>query len=1059
AAWVGTDWRQPLSPIVHTEPVDVVPPALAAKRRAARAEQKAAAEAFLKPLGPLPADKYAIALLKDEKLPNHDPKLADEFAELLRKNGHEVTLVNADQLCNPFAITTDRFDMLFLPACHTLPGEAGPVIKAYCDKGGDLVALGTPAFRTTLAKVGGKWLSQADWRKLLDAQPTAHMLFDFDAEDLSKWHRHTNAPASPITRELVPGRQGKALRVLIPNMTGWDGFASPKLYGKTFPDGHTLTCLWAKGVGEIDRLMLEWRERDGSRWIATFRVGAEWQRIVLAPSDFKFWQSVKTRGGPGDGFKPENAEQLVIGVAHTHTGPRSGRYEFLIDQLGTAPAPPGLASPQFLSPPILENFSPTYKFYQVSRARELWRQVTPLPIYEHPFYRQVPDIMYAHHPRPGVRGILKGRAGRWVPVLEAIDEPWAWRGAPVSLYVDFPTASVRLAIGVPANDWYRGAWSRDVLSDAVELVAKGLFLLEAGTPHFTYRMGEEVRLGASVANLSRLFTSGLAVRFEIAHSDDDPRAPWESEGGSFCLRPGEKRHLSADIPISLKRTDQQDKSVSAGMGPSRDELYSRRLADGFPPPTARDTYGRDGLSHRVGVFIPTFSKQRLFVTAREGDFWLDGKKWYPQGVNYMPSTGIGVEDNEYFEYWLDAKPYDPEFVQRDLERIKAIGFNSVSIFIYHRSLGANNLLDFLRRCDELGLKVNLSLRPGTPMDYKWDEWKEIIEKNRLWEQDVIWAYDIAWEPFFGTEAERKRYDPLWREWVVKKHGSLDAARKAWGAFPVGGGSVPREEEKKTRGTEAPPTEIAGPNGWQLTHDGEHRTFVSDYRRFADELVHERYLDAYKKIKSIDPNHLISFRMTVTGDPTFNSAHSMPYDFKGVAKAMDFLAPEGYGRIGDWERVKAGLFTVATARMCAPDKPVFWAEAGVSAWDNEAMAATPEKLDFQARFYRDFYRMMLASHSNGVAWWWYPGGYRVNERSDYGIINPDGTDRPVTKVIREFGPKLTAERAIPKPDVWIDIDRDADARGLFGVYEKVKGEFWRAVEVGKVVGLRRVTRDP
>jgi hypothetical protein len=104
-------------------------------------------------------------------------------------------------------------------------------------------------------------------------------------------------------------------------------------------------------------------------------------------------------------------------------------------------------------------------------------------------------------------------------------------------------------------------------------------------------------------------------------------------------------------------------------------------------------------------------------------------------------------------------------------------------------------------------------------------------------------------------------------------------------------------------------------------------------------------------------------------------------------------------------------------------------------------------------------MMLASHSNGVAWWWYPGGYRVNERSDYGIINPDGTDRPVTKVIREFGPKLTAERVIPKPNVWIEVDRDSDARGLFGVYEKVKGEFWRAVEAGKVVGLRPMARDP
>jgi hypothetical protein len=148
-----------------------------------------------------------------------------------------------------------------------------------------------------------------------------------------------------------------------------------------------------------------------------------------------------------------------------------------------------------------------------------------------------------------------------------------------------------------------------------------------------------------------------------------------------------------------------------------------------------------------------------------------------------------------------------------------------------------------------------------------------------------------------------------------------------------------------------------------------------------------------------------------------------------------------------------MFTVAYARHCAPDKPVFWAEAGCSVWDHEAMRPDPAKLEFQARFYRDFYRMMLASHSNGVAWWWYPGGYRANERSDYGIINPDGTDRPVTKVIRELVPKFTAERTIPKPDTWIDIDRDADARGLFGIYEKAKGAYWRAIEQGKAPGLR------
>ncbi|MBM4032247.1 MAG: hypothetical protein FJ291_10720 [Planctomycetes bacterium] len=998
---------------------------------AAEAEQRAAADAFLKPLGPLPAEKYAIALLKDDSLPNHDPKLADEFAELLRKGGHEVTLINADQLCNPYLITTARFDMLFLPACHTLPGEAGPIIKAYCDKGGDLAALGTPAFRNTLAKAGGKWLSKDDWRKLLAAQPTAHMLFDFDAEDLTRWQRHTNAPSSPITRELVPGKEGKALRVVIPNMTGWDGFASPRADRNRdgrgyFPAGHALTCLWAKGIGETDKLMLEWRERDGSRWIAVFRVGPEWQRIVLAPSDFRFWQSVPTRGGPGDGFKPENAEQLVLGVAHTHTGPRPGRYEFLIDDIGTTPAPAGLTTPQFLPPPILENFSPSYKFHAIDHVGKLFREFAwGVPASELP----VPPGAFAHHPRPTGAGYGKGRTWRWVPLLNVIRGDGNWFGTFASLYVDCSTGSVRLAVGSEDGFWYRRSLALSSVQGWVRRMALGAFLEEAGTDRYTFDLGEGIQLRSCVVNLSRRERRGMSIEWLLV--------PRERAFGP---------HRTLESPlfgVIANGSEAVEHPLPPVTTPGRWLLHAVLHEKGQEQPV-------DATRQDLVVVDRRAERPRRFVTALDGDFWLDGKKWYPHGVNYMPSTGIGVEDNEYFEYWLDAKPYDPEFVQRDLERIKAIGFNSVSIFIYHRSLPANNLLDFLRRCDELGLKVNLSLRPGTPMDYKWEQWKEIIEKNRLWEQDVIWAYDIAWEPFFGSEAERKRYDPLWREWLTKKHGSLDGAKKAWGM--------------KTRDGDIPPTkkaeeEIAGPTGWQLTNDGEHRKFVADYRRFADELVHERYLDAYKKIKAIDPNHLISFRMTVTGDPTFNDPSRMPYDFPGVAKAMDFLAPEGYGRIGDWEKVKAGLFTVAYARACAPDKPVFWAEAGVSAWDEEAMAATPEKLDFQARFYRDFCRMMLASHSNGVAWWWYPGGYRVNERSDYGIINPDGTDRPVTKVIREFGPKLAAERVIPKPDVWIEIDRDADARGLFGAYEKVKGEFWKAVEAGKVVGLRAVTRDP
>ena len=1039
AAWVGTDWRRALSPIVHIQLTNVLSPKRAAARRAVLDRQRRGAAQFLKTLGPLPKDKYAIALLRDPKLPSHDPKLADDFAQMLRKAGHEVTLINADLLCNPHAITTDRFDMLFLPSCHTLPGDAGPVIKRYCDKGGDLAALGTPAFRHVLAKVGGQWVSQEGWRKLLQEQPTQHVLFSFDGDDRTKWERHTNAPKSPITCELVPGKKGKALHVAIPQMGGWDGYASPKL-DEPFPPDNKLTCLWAKGAGETDRLMLEWREKDGSRWIATFPVGHEWRRVVLAPGDFHFWQSVKHRGFAGDTFKPENAVQCVLGVAHTHTGHRSGHYEFLIDELGTAPATAD--TPEFLSPPILENFSPSYKFYELDDMDYL-HEPGSMHIVGGQDVSAVPSRAYGHHPRPGAGGWGKGRTWRWRPLLCA----WRkrrdsmprqtgdrWRGAVVSLYVDSAVGSVRLAIGVDDVGWYRGSRSTRLITEATDTIAIGLFLLEGGPEFYAYRPSERVRIGATVLNLSRHERRGLAVVLDDASGSgltyvvDPPPS----------LGPGQSITSARDVPLD------RDGALILS------ELDQARV---------------NSTLTEVRAYTPEAVADRKFVTVREGDFWLDGKRWYPHGVNYMPSSGIGTEDHEYFEYWMGAKPYDPEIIQRDLERCKAMGLNSVSIFIYHRSLGANNLLDFLRRCDEspLNLKVNLSIRPGTPMDADyWPKWKEIIERNRLWEFDVIWAYDIAWEPFFGADGSWRQYDGLWREWVVKKYGTLDAARKAWGRNIVGGVSTRRDQD--SRDGDIPPTKKAGeevtcPTGWQLTHDGPHRKFVADYRHFVDELVHQRYKLAYDRIKSIDPHHLISFRMTVTGDPTYNWDRKMPYDFKGVCRAMDFLAPEGYGRIGDWERVKPGMFTVAYARMCAQGKPVFWAEAGVSAWDNARMESTPEKLAFQGRYFRDYYKMMLASHSNGIAWWWYPGGYRVGERSDYGIINPDGTDRPVTKVIREHAKQFTAERVIPKPNYWITVDRDADARGLHGIYEKVKDEYWRAIEAGKVVGLREKTRDP
>jgi hypothetical protein len=118
-----------------------------------------------------------------------------------------------------------------------------------------------------------------------------------------------------------------------------------------------------------------------------------------------------------------------------------------------------------------------------------------------------------------------------------------------------------------------------------------------------------------------------------------------------------------------------------------------------------------------------------------------------------------------------------------------------------------------------------------------------------------------------------------------------------------------------------------------------------------------------------------------------------------------------------------------------------------------MTATPERLDFQAEYYANLYRMFIGSAADGVFFWWFPGGYRVGERSDYGIINPDGSDRAVTKVIREHARAFLDGPSAKPVDHWIEIDRDLHPDGVNGIYAAVKDEFWKAIDEGQTPGLR------
>lgn len=961
---------------------------------------------------PLMAQEMPRALLLTQDAPL---AVATGLREQLQSAGYDVTDIDFAQLCDSAVVAPASVGLLALPDAARMPVLAVDSVTAFLEGGGDIVALGAPLWHTPLMEDNGQWVD----RETLLTRPMPslfeNMLFTYEGGAANGWERTTNEPQSTMHYEITndaPAPFERSLHVVIDNLSGWDTVALTQL-DRPFPEDHRLTTFYAKGGPRTTSLCLEWREKDGARWIATIPLTREWRRYVLQPSDFRYWESVPGRGNTS--FNPDNATRLVVGLALTHTAVPGGDHEYWVGPIGTAPVTPD--HEKLLSThaaPPLETLCPDYKFYEarevahVRLAEDLVSGAgVPLP---------VPGQLFFTPPRPGAGGFDKGRDWRWQALANAYTAEGEWRGAPLTLLVHGGgkyAGGIWLSSAIRTADWHAQPEVMQALGQAIQRMRRGLFLVDAGANFYTYFADQSMQVGARVLNTSNT-AAEITARIAVAAAGVEGRNAVSSGGRTITLQPNEVGRVSFDAHLPEWPDD--------GCRVSAELVVGGVVVD--------------RATHEAHVWRPKARPE--FVEIKSGDFVVDGQVWRPHGVNYMPSSGTAIEDGPYFEHWIGARSYDPVIIQRDLEHVVDMGFDCVSIFIYRESMEAQNLLDLLRRCEDLGLRANLSLRPGTPMEFRWDEMRELIEYYRLKDNDTVFAYDLAWEPMFPPHDGRTEWDPQWRQWIAERYGSTEAAEQDWGF------AAPRNEAG----------EVTNPHAQHLRQDGEWRRMTAAYRRFLDTLLYEKYGEARRLVKGIDPNHHVSFRMTIAGDPTADWGEVVPYDFAYLAGAVDILEPEGYGRLGDWDRVKPGWFTFEYGRWADAADPLLWAEAGVSAWDNSVMASTAEKLQYQADFYRLFYRMILNSGSDGIFFWWYPGGYRVGERSDYGVINLDGSDRPVTQVIREYaGAFGLTERYNPEVDTWITMDRDANARGILGIYDTVQEEFWGVIAEDKTPGLR------
>jgi hypothetical protein len=943
------------------------------------------------------------------------PDLAREIAGDIQAAGYATEFIGPDVLTNSASLLSRHLDLLVLPQARSLPAASMDAVRDFLRGAGQMMALGLPAWESPTLSFEGTVLSKEEYQRLIDRQIADQEIIDFAHEDLSRWNRGVEGADTKTQVEAVGNDGQKALHVTIDNLGGWDVLLSPPL-SDPFPVGRTLTCFRARGAKDTREMSIEWDEQDGSRWIAVIDLRPEWKSYCLPPEAFHFWESTPDRGGRGDHLDVRHARRLSVGLARSHSAFSGPHHEYWIGNIGAARSPfAGSPPPEPALAPPIDTLSPGWKFYAVHGPVKL---ATPERMaLASPVRLQPPNdggsLPQAMQPRPRGVGFNQERPWRWQPLLEARSAQGDYRGAMATLLVhsdDEFRGGVWACFTPDSVAFYQQEPARQLLRQTARAMRRGLFLLEGGSEFFTVFERQSFYLGACVVNFGKMDQTNLAARISVK--------PKNGRGDLFARE--WPMALAAGAKQIVREQWQPARWPAGGL------IVTTELV--------QDGQVIDRLEHELNVWRPKAQPQ--FIEERDGGFRLRGKPWKANGVNYMPSTGIGVSSGNYFENWLGKGAYDPEAIERDLRRIKAMNLNAVSIFIYHILLPAQHLLDFLRRCDALGLRVNQSLRPGTPLDFHWEQMKELIEYYHMAQSDTIFAYDLAWEP--EHQDQQNSYGPDWTAWVTNLYGSLARAQSVWGVPAVA---------VDDSGT------LAVPPMRELAQDGPWRIRVADYRAFLDAELAQKYGQARRLTRSVDPNHAVSFRMSEAGDPTLNSDRRLPYDLYGLAHAVDIWEPEAYGRIGDWNRVREARFEVDYARLCDPILPIIWAEMGYNAWDPQHANATPEKLEFAGAFYRDFYRMMGEAGCDGVFFWWYPGGFRFNERSDFGIINPDGTDRPVTRVIREEGPVFLKAAKPPAANYVITINRDRDARGLFGIYQAVKKDYWQAIANGKTPALQ------
>ena len=890
-------------------------------------------------------------------------KMAAALAKALKSTEHTVVTLDADAFCDKETLL--KADLLVIADPKNVPAASAGAIHDFLAAKKSMLLLGPRPFWKPVYKVENEWLTREE-RLEKRAQTPAEPL---KLPPRILWNLSMREKDIK-TKMTIEG--GNGLHYQLDTLMGWTTYAAPCL--GMFPKGHDLMCLSVKGNPNVRSMCIELVETDGSRWIATAPVSTEWRKQGLEAADFRFWHDCapsKPRGGKGDVVNFANVRTISIGLADTHTpGSAGADLEFWIKDMGTTVNPYKSTDAPAVNFAYMETYYPAYKQFPIKDRPGCFSTMNR---WQGRGFNQKASWRY----RP-----LKMADGKIVVEddIHAVSSIW------MTHYLDGDFASSRVATiaePVKADD----ASYLATVKQLAERTLRPMELIGAGTHYFGMFPDQTDDIGYELEVFEDMANTKIVVEMDV-----------KEKNGAIVQTESFSPRATKGIKSAKK----------AFISPKPDTQYvvtAKLLVNG----TEWDRVEQEVYVSKTREALR--ANKKGFITVKDGNFMLDGKPWYPVGVNYWTSNYAALEWRRYIQGFLVAGFYDTEQIEKDLSVMESVGINMLSVQILGdtgKEDTLRNIIDFFHRCRAHNMYVNGFLKPASPFAFNDEKVEAAMKEGELAHFTELFAYDLCWEPgnyAFDAKA-RPRYDVLWNKWLKERYGSIENAIKDWGIEP----------NRNEKG------QIASPTDAQLRMDGDWRIYVASYRRFMDDITSQMWNVATRKMRALAPNQLMSFRQ----------GNTLAHDFAltGPVKHMDFICPEGYSIPNNENGYNAAAFITRYVHFASGGKPIIWAEFGKSIWDAQAVDISDAALKGCTDYHDLFYRMVIDSGANGTAPWWWSGWYRVGENSDFGIANPDGTPRPMATMLKKYAPMMKTARTYDEGEVPFVVDRDAHAGGYW-----------------------------